>query len=121
MGQDIVLCVNQEKNLLLIFLALALMQDRYGTMQRRLSLKKGWTPWKVTWSKEPKPGGKKKRQCNYATFLVLFVYTIWKTQNIVIFKNIWTPIDITTNILVQKTQEYQSSPMKGKKRIVKHP
>ena len=57
--------------------------------------------------------------CNQSAFPTLFIYTIWETCNSAIFKDKWTPIDITTNILVQKAQEYQSSPKKGKKITVK--
>ena len=73
------------------------------------------------WEQRAKDWWANEALCNYAAFPILFVYTIWETRNRAIFKNLWTPIDITTNILVQKAQEYQSFPKKGKKRTVKHP
>ena len=59
--------------------------------------------------------------CNFAAFLVLFVYTIWEARNRAIFKNLWTPSNITSALLVQKAQEHRSSPKLGKPRFVTTP
>ena len=52
---------------------------------------------------------------------MLFVYTIWEARNRGIFKNLWTPIDITSALLVQKVQEQRATPKIGKTRAVTTP
>ena len=73
------------------------------------------------WEQRAKDWWANEALCNYAAFPFLFVYTIWETRNRAIFKNPWTPIDISTNMMVQKAQENQSTLKKGKKRTVNAP
>ena len=55
---------------------------------------------KGDWEQRAKDWWANEALFNYASFLVLFVYTMWETRNRVIFKNPSTPIDISTNMLV---------------------
>ena len=48
--------------------------------------------------------------CCFDAFPALFVYIIWDAQNKAICKNQWTPSDITSTLLVQKTQEHKTTP-----------
>ena len=41
-----------------------------------------------------------ERVCNHEAFPTLFVFTIWETRNRAIFKNPWTTIEITVNVLL---------------------
>ena len=48
--------------------------------------------------------------CEFSVFLVLFIYTIWEAINRAIFRNVWTPTDISSALLIQKVQEHRVSP-----------
>ena len=49
---------------------------------------------------------------------MLFIFTIWEARNKAIFKNIWTPINISSALLVQKVQEHRTAPKIGKHRKI---
>ena len=48
--------------------------------------------------------------CYFDTFPSLFVYSIWEARNRAIFKNQWTPSNITSALLVQKAHEHKTVP-----------
>ena len=45
---------------------------------------------------------------------MIFIYTIWEARNRAIFRNEWTPTDISSAILIQKAQEHIVSPKSRK-------
>ena len=74
-----------------------------------------------TWEQRTQAWWNNTAVCNFVAFHVLFVYTIWEARNRENFKNIWTPIDVTSALLVQKVEEHKSSQKNGKTRHVKTP
>ena len=69
-----------------------------------------------TWEKNTKQWWDNKAVCKFRAFPVLFVFTIWEARNRAIFKNIWTPINISSALLLQKVQEHRIAPKIGKLR-----
>ena len=51
-----------------------------------------------SWEKKTKASWNNKAVCGFNAFPVLFVYTIWEAQNRAIFKNLWTPTDISLQL-----------------------
>ena len=56
--------------------------------------------------------------CEFSVFPVLYVFTIWEARNRAIFKNTWTPIDISSALLLQKVQEHRKAHKEGKTRAI---
>ena len=52
---------------------------------------------------------------------MLFIFTICEAINRAIFKNIWTPINISSALLLQKVQEHRIAPKIGKHRTATAP
>ena len=74
-----------------------------------------------TWEKKAKGWWNNKAVCEFSDFPVLFVFTIWEAQNRAMFKNSWTPIDISSAVLMQKVQEHISAPKARKIRAATSP
>ena len=62
-----------------------------------------------------------KAVCEFSAFPVLYVFTIWEACNRAIFKNTWTPIDISSALLLQKVQEHRKAHKEGKTRAIINP
>ena len=61
-----------------------------------------------------------ERVCPHEALPALFVFTIWETRNKVVFKDIWTPTEITVNVLLQKLMKHQAVPNPKLKKCSKH-
>ena len=67
-----------------------------------------------SWEQNTKQWWDDKAVCEFSAFPVLYVFTIWEARNRAIFKNTWTPINITSALLLQKFQEHRTIPKAGK-------
>ena len=75
-----------------------------------------------SWEQNTKQWWDNKVVCKFSSFPVLYVFIIWEARNRAIFKNTWTPINITSSLLLQKVsalllqkvQEHRTVPKAGK-------